>query len=518
MDKLKAIVVGAYPRFVQKIEKRLSPFLDFRLIQTEGKDKLNNDFFTEARVIVILKDYVGRGGSSSAHSVGRARRIPVIECKSENHVQSELLRHKLIGDSKPCAKDGNGKATPQKIETVPVAATTPQPIPEPQNIVGIDQAELWRLYGGQIKEFVSIILEPEKRYHEVDLLAFMSKEVGIPASDLKPLLEELAGRGLITRVAENTWKRPGDEEPEEEQKADEPEAEIKQPYRREEIASKVRGLTGGPWPSRYALSMELLKYRDFFKKDGQRPSKSYCMAMMGWAIEAGYVEERDGKFHVLNDPSVKLEPDPGYVNRNSKRGPKPKKEPVAKSVTADIPTTYTSLSSLKTEIPPKSEKPESKPEAEKSVRELLGPIPPAPILSGQLRILKDLMISLHWDESAFRELSTRLVKLGHAGRIIPKGLFTPTEWDALAWADLSKLPLGVIVPTWRAEPYEDEKLTCIDCHETFIFSKGEKEYYFRTFGQISRPRRCKWCMKLFKERGGNDPDAGAERILSRHGG
>lgn len=41
---------------------------------------------------------------------------------------------------------------------------------------------------------------------------------------------------------------------------------------------------------------------------------------------------------------------------------------------------------------------------------------------------------------------------------------------------------------------DDETLTCLDCGQTFVWTKGEQSYF--TERQLSRPKRCRLCREL----------------------
>lgn len=528
MDKLNAIVVGAYPKFVDKIKKRLSPILDeFRLIQTDGRINLNKDFYPEATIVIVLTDYVSRIGLEAANRIARSRDIGFLKVKSENYVKDALTQLKnSVGKCNASPAPITPKPPAPQLQA-PAPAPTPEPAPEPvrETVTGITPDKIWETYGEQMKEFTRVILEPGKYYHEKDLLSFMSSEVGLPEGDLKPFLGELAVRGLITRAGTDTWKRPGGND-DEVLVNDKTEVKAKLPFRKETITDKIRGIGPGPFNSKWSAAMELLKYKDFRTKDGRRPSPSYCMVMMQGAIDKGYVEERDGKIYVLVDPKVKLESDPEYKPQVKKAAGRPKKvvEPkgkAAKSNVDELPTTYTSLVDLQKQAHKEEPKPgkadKSSEEAERPLRSMLGTIAPASLLPGHIRALKNLMPPMHWDESAFREISSRLAKLGRPGRAIPKSAFTETEWDSLAWAHISRLPLAVVVPTWRLEVFEDKKLICVDCKESFVFTASEQDRFFKLFGEVTPPKRCPWCRKIHKQIG-NDDGPDQDRILRRHGG
>jgi len=45
--------------------------------------------------------------------------------------------------------------------------------------------------------------------------------------------------------------------------------------------------------------------------------------------------------------------------------------------------------------------------------------------------------------------------------------------------------------------FKAERLICCDCRQPFIFSAGEKAYFFSK--GLSRPRRCQGCRQVRKQ-------------------
>jgi len=49
--------------------------------------------------------------------------------------------------------------------------------------------------------------------------------------------------------------------------------------------------------------------------------------------------------------------------------------------------------------------------------------------------------------------------------------------------------------------YRDQTRVCVDCHNEFLWSAGEQEY-FHERGFTEPPKRCKECRRAKKERRG----------------
>lgn len=481
---LKAIVIGAYPRFVQKIEKKLKAFLDFKLIMTD--ERVKPEVMPEAKVIVILTDYVGRENASAGWDLGRARKIPVVECRSENYVRDELERLELIGKEQEKEADKQNETTVHPQETS----------------VGLTHEQILQ-YVPEAKKLIKELLTPGDEVDESILLSLLEEGIGLPADVIKSvLLPEIAVTGLIQNTVGTTWKRTGGGQSEEEVYRYVEEPKPRRPTRRDYYVSKIAGLPSGPYKSLYAVSRELAKYTEFLLEDGSAPSASYRFLIVKHAANRGLIEERNGRYFVLHDASVKLTPLPVAEAA--------KEEPDSAPRASSIPTTYTPIEHLKgIEKDP--------PEAESS-RAMIGDIDvnSVPI---QLKTLKNLMPQRHWDEMAFRAISKRMASMKVDGRPPGKDRFEPEEWDALAWEQLQKLPLAMVVPTWMPDTFKDERLICSvpRCQDSFVFTKSEQEHFYRMFGEVKRPKLCPRCRRLRKEGkldGGDDPD----RILNRYGG
>ena len=76
--------------------------------------------------------------------------------------------------------------------------------------------------------------------------------------------------------------------------------------------------------------------------------------------------------------------------------------------------------------------------------------------------------------------------------------------------------------------FQDRSITCIDCHQDFVFTAGEQEFYDRK-GFKEMPKRCKPCREARKSRregggsGGYEADgnraaAGGTRSFGGGGG
>lgn len=50
----------------------------------------------------------------------------------------------------------------------------------------------------------------------------------------------------------------------------------------------------------------------------------------------------------------------------------------------------------------------------------------------------------------------------------------------------------------RVMEFKDKTITCCDCHQDFVFTAGEQEFY-QTKGLTNEPKRCKACRDKKKQ-------------------
>lgn len=63
--------------------------------------------------------------------------------------------------------------------------------------------------------------------------------------------------------------------------------------------------------------------------------------------------------------------------------------------------------------------------------------------------------------------------------------------------------------------FQDRSLECVDCHQSFVFTAGEQEFYARK-GFREEPKRCKACREMRKakrDQGGGFDDTGMGGVV-----
>jgi hypothetical protein len=495
-NKLKAVVVGAYPRYIRKIEKRLSPFLDFELVMTE--DSVDQKRIPGKDVVVILTDYVGRANATVARETARANKVPVIDCVSENYVRARLIEMRLLIEE-------NEAKEPAKVKEAEKTPTAPKQ----DTSIGLTHEQVLQ-YVPDAKKAIETIFEPGERHDHSVFMPLLIETIGLPEDVVNDLIiPELVVSGVISNTVGTTWKRmTGGEEA-----YAFGEDTIEAPKAREATAKSayiknVQGMHPGPYRSRYSIAQEMMKYREFLKQDGKAASFVYLQKIAKWAQDEGAVEEKDDQYFVRQDTSITL---------TLIKPPEPVKAPIVpktevKIGKTPIPTKFVSLASLTAVIPSVKETPNVAP---KSVRSIgLIDVHDVPL---QLRTLKNMMPELFWDDMAFRSIAARLIAARLPANPLSKDSFEREEWDALAWETIKKLPLANVVPVWMPDNFKDERLICADCSENFVFTKDDQEYFYRKFGDVKRPKACLPCRKVRRSGHGTTDDSG-ERILNRYGG
>lgn len=512
---LRAIIFGVYNRHAPKVKKRLKGLVEIVDILSP-EERRNFREKPKADIGIVLKRLASKDNFKDAEIL--ANYIPIVEADTENYVEQELERRGLITKKTKASVE-------QKIQE-PAKEVAPETA---ETNVGLSAEDLWEKYSGSAVTFVESALNPGERIDEEFLITSMSELIGLPEEDCKHILPQLAAKGYVINTVGTTWKRMGGTGKDYEYAEDTVEAPKgpRKPVVRELLISKMQGLHPGPYASVYAISREMKKYKDFFRQDGKSASDSYRKLIADWAVEAGVIEEKDGQFYVKQDVSVTLTlvEEPAAPVKVEQPKPKVKETKEEAALTKAIQSTketrfpelekiaggYVALSELKGSG---IGKPSKKTNLEDSVevRSLLK-IDQLSLMPGQIALIRSLMPNRNWEESAIRAIQKRLVKMESPLKTLPRHLFSNEEWDTLALETLGALPFGIVAVIFR-EVYVDRDCSCSECGNTFIFTKGEQEHYFRTFdGEVTAPRRCAPCRRLRKEQG----PSSQERVLRRHG-
>lgn len=515
---LRVIIFGVYNKHAPKVKKRLKGLVEIVEILSP-EERRNFREKPKADIGIILKRLASKDNFKDAEIL--ANHIPIVEADTENYVEQELERQGFI-------KKAKASVEPKIQESAEVSK------PEiAETKVGLSAEELWEKYSESAVTFIESAINPGERIDEEILITSMSELIGLPEDDCKHLLPQLAAKGYVVNTVGTTWKRTGGTGKDYEYAEDTVEAPKgpRKPIVRELLVSKIQGLHPGPYPSFYAISREMKKYKDFFRQDGKSASDSYRAVIVNWANEAGAIEEKDGKFYVKQDLSVTLTPVeevPAPVPVVAKvEPPKPNVNETKEEATLTrairsfkevrfpeldkLGGGYVGLSEFKG---PGFDKPPKKMDLGnvEEVRKLFK-IEQLALMPGQIALIRSLMPNRNWEESAVRAIQKRLVKLGSPLKTLSRELFTNEEWDALAWETLGALPMGIVAVIFR-ELYEDRQCFCSECGAAFVFTKGEQEHYFRTFdGEVTAPRRCPPCRRSRKEQGPSPHD----RVLRRYG-
>jgi hypothetical protein len=505
-DKLKAVVIGAYPRFAQKIKKRLDPILDYRLVMTT--ERVKPDYFNDVSVVIVLSDYVGKLNASHGRDLARARGVPFVECSSENYVRPRLLEMKLIVDEEK----------KQQTEHAPAAVEQNH-----ETSIGLTHDQVLQ-YLPQARKSVEELLAPGAIVDETLFMPVLAEYVGLPIDIIKSLLiPELIACGLIANTVGTTWRRMTGAGVEYRYMKGGPEAPKPRSTLKAAMFRNIQGLHPGPYRSKYAIAKEMEKYKEFAKQDGTTPTTNYLQRIVWEAQENEVVSEKDGQFFIKQEEEgVKLtliqKPE---MKKEEPPAEKPKPEPATevKVGGTTIPSSFVSLSSLKvatlapvTPTAALAALPASQTAVERPIGSIV--LDDVPL---QLPMLKKMMPEKFWDEASSRALTARLLEAGQGGRSLAKGSFSVQEWDALAWETLKKLPLANIIPILMPEKYQDMRVICQDCGKTFVFTAAKQEEHFRRWGEVKPYRTCYQCSAARKAGEPTDDDFG-QRILNRTGG
>ncbi len=478
-QKLRILIVGGEER---NITKELRQLTDFMQIE-QGKD-LTSARMPKAQAIVVITRFVSRSAFDRARTLAKARKIPLVSAETGNYIVHELRRFRLL----PEAQAGNGKD--DKLEH---ADTKTETSPEPHKVSksGLSDQEIISKYYDKAVEFAREYIPFGGKIDESELLDAMEAFVWPYRDECQEiLLPELASRGpVLVNTVGTTWKRTGggDGEYRAEDAFDDLE-EAPKPKGKSALAKlieKVTGLPAGPYKSLWAIVRETEKYTDFKNSKGGDISQTYRLKTVTEAKNQGLVYEKDDAWYVKRDEQVSLTP----------KQPKKKKgaEKVGKKKDETLPKKWVSLIDLKTEATKKKEKAAVDSGDPRAVRKRLGRIQLTGIQPGRLRRFKESLPDTIWNESAQKAIARRLKKLGIPNVELSSDYFEIEEWDTLAWEVLKLLPNEYTVPHFCEAKYEDMTLTCRDCVKKFVFTAAQQEGWYKRFGQLIPPSRCRDC-------------------------
>jgi len=462
--------------------------------------------FHTVEAVFVLGKFGGAPVMRRAKEAAPAH-IPKIIVMSPNHIIPELKKNThfrarieeleqrstrgtadAIRQEQETENQGTGTAT-EKTSDIQASA------PEPMTAMGVSVGELWDVYKPQIIESVRSIFKENEKMLEPDFLPVLAEAVGIGEADLKQLLPKLAIKGILVHIGGETWKLlppVGTEYRYEHDTQELPPATPepkKQPSRTSELALMVTGLPEGPYVSKYAICSEVLRRKDFTNSEGHRISRSQSERVIVKAIALGAVIQDGEVWRIVHDDGVTLSP--------PDEGGAPKQTRPKAAKPADAPA--------ETPEPPKQEERPLK--ISDDVHFLKGAVGPLSLPADKREVVfhaRALVAPRHWDASAQHTISKKLRLAGVSPVPLPKNAFSEDEWAALAWETMKAFTFEFVVPILRAE-FADETLSCSSCANTFVFEKGEAEFFFNK--GLSKPRRCPRCRAE-----GNDSDRIARRF------
>lgn len=477
-EKIRALILGGEEFYVQKRRRQLETYLDYKHIPADsGKFKFDVSKYS---VVIIVANWVKGSNAQKCREACSAANVPVVGVTTLGQIIPRLSEYKqfahlahLAGKTEAVLDDNpNGADTPKEVHTT----------------TGLDPKELWKLYGAKLVETVKALLKPGEVESGDTLFAALSDYVGIPADDVKALLPELGIRGILTESGRGRWRRVDPDAPDAEVARIHEDTPEEAGYRNHgsHLAGLMRGLPPGPYSSVNAVGSEFMKYKEYAKHNGERPTRSYAGMIARKAESLGYIEKINDKIFVKHDPSIKLTP----LQVNGKHGKKeetpatPQAAEIQPAAEESSKPRYTSLSDALGKAQTGPPKP----------KDLIGRIERIEILPGTVKRLKSLIPVKHWDECARKSIDIR-AKTAHIVERPTKVDFSEDEWDMLAWETLRKLTLAVVAPIMK-EVYEDERILCFDCGEAFIFTKSWQEDLYARFGdEFVKPKRCARCKR-----------------------
>jgi len=323
MSLKKVIIVGGMPFNVPPELKE-----NFEIVGHITQDQNKIGRLPSCDLILAITDWVAHSQVKRAKDDTGATVVWVK--KGWPQMRAELMRRHLLADPGP-DPDRPDLAVKELFHLVerdlrkldrtsepPQEAAAPEP--EPPTTVGLDPDELWNKYGADVILAARMDLEPQKRVTEAHVLRILCDLVGLPVSDMKLLLPELAVRGIVVSDGTAYWLASTDTESY--QNKDAPLAKPPKALngaaqarhaRFDQSVKNIVGLPMGPYPSKAALAAAMGCYKEFLNPDGTTVAKDTAWRRINRAIELRLAEEHHGKIYVDHNPAVKLTRQNGEV-------------------------------------------------------------------------------------------------------------------------------------------------------------------------------------------------------------
>lgn len=465
MIKPVAISIGGLE---SKIPNRIRAVID--IIHIEGTEIPNTMKCPRPDMIIVIRKFAGGRGMQMARRMAESRgNPPILTPISWSYVIDEISQSPLMGKWDAYFMEKFGPA--EKASTA-LSIAEPHELSDAPKASTMTLKEMWEAYERLLADAVRAVFKPGEKMDLTEFLPIVAEEVGLNEDQVKELLPFLAISGVIDNPVGDTWRLIGAEgftvdlEPAEKPK-EEPESRTNQ------ILAAMKGLNPGPYPSRYAIESAMMTFKEFTGKDGSAIRRPQAYKYVKKAESIGIVYEKDGDYYVQHNDELTLTPLP------------PPAEPVRK----------------KPEVREVKEPPvEAKPQPAKTelrvsddvkfLRDMVGKVEKPNLEWAVVLGVKSIMPVAHWDKLAENSIFKILRKKSVSPRPIPKPMFSPDEWDSLAWDSIKEFTIATMAPYFTIS-YFDEQILCIDCKDLFTFTAKEKLFFFDR--ELTPPKRCSSC-------------------------
>ncbi len=466
MKKPVAISIGGLEA---KIPRKILDVMD--IVHIEGTEVPNTSKCPNPDMIIVIRKFSGGRGMQMARRLAESRgNPPIITPMSWAYVLDEIQQSPLLDKWDAYFQEKLGGEQTMELS-----------VPEPHELSNAPKAstmtlkEMWEAYERNLGEAVRAVFKPGEKMDVSEFLPIVAEEVGLNEDQVKELLPFLAISGVIDNPVGDTWRLIGSEgfildlEPAEKPK-EEPES------RTNSILAAMKGLNPGPYPSKYAIESAMMTFKEFANRDGSAIRRPQAYKYVKKALAIGIVTEKDGDYYVQHNDELTLTPFP-VVEEPPKPKPEPEKpKPPPLEVREPI--------QAKVELRISDDV--------KFLREMVGRVE-KPNIEWQIVMgVKSIMPAAHWDKLAENGVFKALRKKSVSPRAIPKQMFSPDEWDSLAWDSIKEFKLETIAPYFKTS-YFDEQILCIDCKDLFTFTSNEKSFFYDR--ELAPPKRCPVCRK-----------------------
>lgn len=461
VDKLRVISTGGKE---EKIPDKIHRIFDIRHITKGGAfPPTAGDY----KAVIIIARFIDTIHRNNAKNWALSNGLPCITAMKWNYVVDEMLKNDIMRPQIEPLIAGKDIAVVGEPDAPEEAASEPE----------VSEPELWSAFGHNLKSSVRSLLKPDDAMHVDSFIDMVAEDIGLSAEKTKLLLPRLHAAGILQNTVGDTWVlSPQGTNYEYKVMVEEAPKPVADPdTHARKIIGLMKGLGPGPYASQYAIQTAMLDHAEFVTRSGEPMGRTQAWRYFKRAMEEGVVFEQDGALYIVPDDSVKLTK---IEKVEPEEKPKPK---IAERPVGPMPVEP---------APEPTPEPIRVSDDVKFLRGIVGRIDVNYERIDSIVGIKSLIPMAPWDKFADMTIRRILQKKNVSPRSIPKEMFSPEEWDWLAWMSVKEFKVEHLAPHMHV-CFSDEHHKCVECASEFTFTKGEQRFYYQK--NLTPPKRCPDC-------------------------